>query len=191
MRYFGKGYWESLFELSSRIDRLAGDLCLAQPATGHALLKVVAALHCVRSVADVPQVTSAFYLVMPRLGDGARRTALDAYSTFLVRIMQAVGIRPGGCPGAGGNFEVGYHAPAAVGDAAFGDEAVGKAESAQPGGVGDVPFRPVGEMAAVVRLDLEIGGLHRGRSQVPFFGEKLDHVVPQGVVEYFPEPALV
>ena len=45
-----------------------------------------------------------------------------------------------GCPGAGRQHKAGNHASATVGDAALGDKAVGKAESTEPGGVGDVPL---------------------------------------------------
>ncbi len=75
-----------------------------------------------------------------------------------------------------------------MGDAALGDEAIGEAEGAQPGGVGNVPLRPVGKVTLIVLHGLEIGLQKRGGGEIAFADDNFNHVLPQCLVELFPVP---
>ena len=57
-------------------------------------------------------------------------------------MVEAVAPRIGAGSRAGGNFQVGDHAAAAMGDAAFGNETVVKAKGAETGNVGSVALGP-------------------------------------------------
>ncbi len=94
-----------------------------------------------------------------------------------------------GVTGAGGQYQVGYHAAAAVGYTPLRDKTIGKAESAQPGGVGDVSLRPVGKAPILVPVGFEVGLCERGGGQISLVMKYLYHVLAQGAVKLLAIPA--
>ena len=86
------------------------------------------------------RIVEAFYLIVAVLGNGLGRAAVNTGMTFAIHVKETVCIRVLGFSGAGWQNKVSNNTSTAVGDTAFGNEAIGKTERAEPGGISNMSF---------------------------------------------------
>ena len=89
------------------------------------------------------RIVEAFYLIVAVLGNSLGRAAVNTGMALSIHVKETVCIRVLDFSGAGWQNKVSNNTSTAVGDTAFGNKAIGKAEGAESGGISNMSFRPV------------------------------------------------